>query len=189
MANALTSVAKAIGSIAPTLASMLGGPLAGTAVAALEKALGLAPGAGPEAITAAVQTMSPETIAAVRAADQHHEEVIGQQKIDLAKLNADSAAAFAKVDADDRDSARRRETAVRDYTPRIIAGVVVALTFGLEGALILGWHKPSGIPGEVLGRILGTLDSALILVLGYYFGSSAGARASGEALAEIAKQP
>src|SRR6185295_15133686 len=67
----------AISSIAPTLATMLGGPLAGTAVTALESALGLAPGSGADGVTAAVATgMTPETIAAVRAADQKHLEII-----------------------------------------------------------------------------------------------------------------
>ena len=44
----------ALGSIAPTLATMLGGPLAGTAVTALEGALGLAPGAGTDEVTKVV---------------------------------------------------------------------------------------------------------------------------------------
>lgn len=168
-------LATSIGSFAPTLAAMLGGPLAGTAVAALEQALGLKTGAGPEAITQVVQAgaMTPDQLVAIRAADQKHAEVIGQQGIDLAKLNADHDIAFAKIDADDRASARGREAALKDWTPRVIAYLVILLVLIAEGSMFFV-GQPKGMDGVVLGRILGTLDSALMLVLGYYFGSSAG---------------
>jgi len=39
MNSTLTTIAKAISSYAPTLATMLGGPLAGMAVSALESAM------------------------------------------------------------------------------------------------------------------------------------------------------
>jgi hypothetical protein len=45
--------------------------------------------------------------------------------------------------------------------------------------------QPKGIDGVVLGRILGTLDSALMLVLGYYFGSSAGSAEKTAAINKI----
>ena len=58
---------SAITTIAPTLAGMLGGPLAGTAVVALEGALGLSQGAGTDAVTNVLQSgaVSPDQIAAV----------------------------------------------------------------------------------------------------------------------------
>ena len=61
----------ALASFAPTLATMLAGPMAGTAVAALESALGLDAGSGVPAINAAMQAgaMTPETIGLLRAAD------------------------------------------------------------------------------------------------------------------------
>jgi len=68
----LKQLGTSIASFAPTLAAMLGGPLAGTAVSALESALGLTAGAGPEAVTQVLQngTMTPEQLGAIRAADQ-----------------------------------------------------------------------------------------------------------------------
>src|SRR5690348_6272301 len=93
----------ALGSIAPTLATMLGGPLAGTAVTALEGALGLAPGAGTDEVTKVVSAgMTPDTIAAVRKADQEHQEKLKQLDVDVLKLNADHEAAMAATDAGDR---------------------------------------------------------------------------------------
>ena len=82
---------SAIASIAPTLGTMLLGPLGGTAITALESAFGLSPGAGQDGITQVMQTgaMTPDIIANVRAADQKHQEILAQQNIDLKKMNAD----------------------------------------------------------------------------------------------------
>src|ERR1700737_743748 len=104
-----------IASVAPTLATMLEGPLAGTAVTALEGAFGVAPGAGTEAITQLVQSggMTPEIISAVRGADQKHAEVMAQQGIDLQKLNLAHEEAMVAAAVTDKGSARTREIAVR----------------------------------------------------------------------------
>ena len=58
---------KSLESIAPTLATMLGGPMIGGAVTALESAFGLTPGAGTDGITQVIQGggMTPEIISAV----------------------------------------------------------------------------------------------------------------------------
>ena len=117
----------AIGSIAPTLATMLGGPLAGAAVSALTGAFGLTSTGDQSkdlgAISDVVQNgaMTPDMISQVRAADQKHLEIIGQQGVDLAKLNADHEAAMAQISVGDVASARQREVAVKDSTPRVLA--------------------------------------------------------------------
>ena len=58
--------------------------------------------------------------------------------------------------------------------PRILASLVVALVIAAEGSMLY-FGQPKGVDGVVLGRILGTLDAALMLVLGYYFGASSSA--------------
>lgn len=52
-----------------------------------------------------------------------------------------------------------------------IAIIVVMITLGMEGAVMFG-HKPE-IDAVLLGRILGTLDAALLMVLSFYYGASA----------------
>jgi hypothetical protein len=177
MNSTLSSLAKAVSSFAPTLATMLGGPLAGTAVTALESAFGLAPGAGADAITSAAQAgMTPDIVAKVRAADQEHAEKMRQLDIDVQKLNASHEEAFAKVDADDRNSARQREVAVKDWTPAIIAFLMIFLYGGVQVYLLTSVINDD--MREIVMRSLGTLDAAVTMVLGYYFGSSVASRRS-----------
>lgn len=165
---------------------MLGGPLAGTAVAALEGALGLNKGAGPDAITQALQsaTLTPEQISAVRVADQKHAEILGQQNIDLAKINADHEEAFAKVDADDRANARAREVAVKDNTPKILAYLVTTGFFAVLGYMLRYGTPQSG--AEAFLVMLGALGTAWAGIMTYYYGSSAGSAAAHQAINKIA---
>lgn len=190
--STLGTIAKAIASIAPTLATMLAGPLAGTAVSALEGVLGLKPGSGPDAISQVLQagTLTPDQVAAMHAADLKHAEVLRQQDVDLAKINADHDEAFAKIDEDDRASARARETTVKDWIPGTLAIGITTGFFGVLGCVMyFGVKIGQGQGGEAVLLLLGSLGTAWTAVVSYYFGSSAGARRSAEALAQIAKQP
>ena len=174
----------ALTTIAPTIATMLGGPLAGAAVTALEGALGLSAGAGADGISSVLQTgaMTPESMAAVRAADQHHAELMAQQGIDLHKLNLDHEAAMVALDNASVEGARRREVDAKDtLTPRVLA-------FGITGGFfgILGWMLAMGKPavgGDALLVMLGSLGTGWASCVSYYFGSSAGSSRKSELLA------
>lgn len=179
----------AIGSIAPVLASMLGGPLAGTAVTALEGAFGLAPGAGADAVTQVVQAgLTPEAIAAVRAADQAHAEKLKQLDVDVLKLNADHDAALETIAAGDRDSARKREVAVRGWTVPALAWLIVSSSLGLVAATVTGnITKDPALAGQV-GIVTGYLLNESKQIITYYFGSSASSQAKDAVIADAMKQ-
>jgi len=163
---------KAISSIAPTLATMLGGPLAGTATTAIVQALGLTPEATQDDITKVVQTgLTPDTIAAIRAADQKHAEVLGQQGIDLEKLNKDHGLAMEQTFAGDRDSARKRETATGDVTTRILAYLIIGSGIAMIAATLAGVTKVDSV---LAGTLIGYAVSEMKAVVQYYFGSSSG---------------
>lgn len=53
----------------------------------------------------------------------------------------------------------------------VIAFIVVLTTLAAEGGYLFFGTK-AGIPDVLVGRILGTLDMALTLVLGFYFTAS-----------------
>jgi hypothetical protein len=74
-------------------------------------------------------------------------------------------------------------------TPQVIVEGVIAA--GVIGACILAegvllYHgAPSNLDGVILGRILGTLDAAVLIVLNYYFGSTRTSRSQVEAITNI----
>lgn len=161
----------ALGSIAPTLATMLGGPLAGTAVGALCSAFGLAPTASADDVTKIVQTgMTPETIAAVRAADQKHAEALAQQGIDLAKLNADHEAALIVAEVDDRKNARGMQVSNRSNVPAILSGLITVGFFGILVGMMTGSLKVS--ESQALLLLLGSLSTAWGCVVSFWFGTT-----------------
>ncbi len=150
-----------LGSVAPGLATVLGGPFAGMAVAAIGKALGIdAP--TQQKIQDALTTgqLNGDQLLALKKAELELQQHLKDNEITLDQLVVN-----------DRDSARKREEVVKDWTPRVLAFLVVLLTILGEGFIMLR-GMPPGVDPVVVGRVLGTLDSALMLVLSYYFGSS-----------------
>jgi hypothetical protein len=186
MNNVFKTLGSLVGSIAPTLATMLGGPLAGTAVSALASAFGLTGQSTADDITKVIQTggMTPEIIAAVRAADQKHQEIMGQQGIDLAKLNADHDAVFVTADTADRASARQMQIAVPSIVPEVLS---VGITLGFFGVLgmMMGGVDPTDNNAFLI--MLGALAAAMTQVLNYWFGSTRQSANNQNALAQIAK--
>lgn len=176
----------AITSIAPTLATMLGGPLAGTAVTALEGALGLTSGTGVDGVTAAIAAgMTPEQISAVSAADQHHLEVMGQQGIDLAKLNMDFQQAQDVAVTADRDSARKMQIANHSPMPAILTTV---LTLGFFAVLIARMYRVLPNAGDpIVDQMIGTLLAVWAASVAYWVGTTRGSAAKDATIQTQAK--
>ena len=127
-----------------------------------------------EAITAAVVGATPDQLIQMKKIDDDF-------AVQMKQLGFQHEEEMEAVLASDRASAREREVSVRDWTPRILAYGVCLLCFAGEFSYF-HWGAPSNAAPELIGRILGTLDSALILVLGYYFGSSAGSARKDETI-------
>lgn len=161
---------KLLGAVAPVLGTAIGGPFGTMAGGLVNAALGLDEGADEAARAKALERATPEQLLAIQAAEQ-------QFKLDMERLGVDAL----KIDAEDRKSARERETALGDLTPRLLAGIVLA------GWALLNWHLfTAALPPEnkdFLLRSLGTIDAAVTLVLSYYYGSSSGSAAKDKMLA------
>ena len=86
----------------------------------------------------------------------------------------------------DRDSARSREVKTKDWTPKVLAGLI---TIGYFGALF--YMLRNGLPqhggSEAMLVMLGTLGTAWGGVVAYYFGSSAGSRAKDDLMRQNGK--
>lgn len=165
-----------VGTVAPTIATALGGPLAGMAVRALAGAVGLTDEASEKDIAAAMKTASPETLAAIRKADQDF-------AIEMERLGID----LERIAAEDRKSARERESTTGDsVTPRLLALFITAGFFG-----ILSYMMVNGAPvsnNDAMLVMLGSLGTAFAGVIAYYFGSSAGSKSKDAALAGAIKR-
>jgi hypothetical protein len=141
-------------------ARMISGALGGTVVPTPDNL---------EQVLAEAQSKDPDIMVKLKQLDQEFQVQMAQLGINNAQHMEDLAAA-------DRANARGRELGVKDKTPMRLAYAVVILTTLAEGYLLIWGLKGPVDPSYavILGRVLGTLDAALMTVLTYYFGSSAG---------------
>jgi hypothetical protein len=140
--------------VAPALATAVAGPLGGAAVSAIASKLGVG-----ETVEEVAKALTSDPAATAKL-----------QELELE---------FAKVEAADRDSARKNEVALAtsEHAPLLnklvtpILALVVVVAWGVIQYHLLN-HVVHTEMREIVIRVLGTLDGALVMVLSYYFGAS-----------------
>lgn len=160
---------KIVGTVAPALATALGGPFAGIAVQAIGSALGIDK-ATEESIAQKIAGCTPSDLLKIKEAENNF-------AIEIEKLQREKQ----RIDAEDRNSARNRQIQLKDRAPDILA---VLITVGFFG--VLAYLLKYGVPkegGEALLVMLGALGAAWGAVVNYYFGSSSGSAQKTELLA------
>ena len=145
-----------IESIAPTIASCLGGPLAGLAVEAVSKAIGVDPSSVQDTINSG--KLSAEQIASIQAAEI-------QLKAKAQEMNLD----FEQLAVQDRKSARDLQTTTKSFIPPLLALIITLGFFGILVGMMTGKVTSS----DALMLLLGSLGTAWTGVISFYFGSSA----------------
>lgn len=154
--------------IAPTIATAFGGPLAGMAVTAISKAIGVEPDKVQDMISS--NKLSAEQIAQLKVAE-----------IELQKQAQELGLNFEKLAVDDRKSARDMQAATRSVVPPILAAIVTVGFFGILGMMLTGKVDSSN---PALMMMLGSLGTAWTGIIAYYFGSSAGSQAKTDLLSK-----
>jgi hypothetical protein len=154
--------------IAPTIATALGGPLAGMAVSAISKAVGVEPDQVQDMI--ANNKLSAEQIAQVKIAE-----------IELQKQAQELGLNFAKLEVEDRKSAREMQATTRSMMPPILAGSV---TVGFFAIMTLMFFNKVDSNNPAILMMLGSLGTAWTGIIAYYFGSSAGSQAKTDLLSK-----
>ena len=154
--------------IAPTIATALGGPLAGMAVSAISKAIGVDPEKVGDLISS--NKLTAEQIAQVKIAE-----------IELQKQAQELGLNFEKLSVEDRKSARDMQAATRSIVPPALAAIVTVGFFGILGMMLFG-KVDSGNPAILM--MLGSLGTAWTGIIAYYFGSSAGSQAKTDLLSK-----
>jgi len=154
---------KIISTVAPTIATALGGPLAGMATKALSASLLGKPESTEAEIADAIAAAGPAELLKLKELDNSFAVQMKQLDIDLERISAD-----------DRNSARDREKTVKDHTPAAIALASFVGFFGVLAMLI--FHEiPAGAKDALL-IMLGALGGIVSSITAYYFGSSSGSR-------------
>ncbi len=173
--NGITGLVK---TLAPTIATALGGPLAGGAITALENVFGITTDGTTadkqNALVAAISGATPDQLLAIKKADQDY-------AIKMQEIGFKNVADLEALAVNDRDSARKREETVKDSTPRNMA---YAMTIGFFGVVVfMLLHSVPAESRDLLNIMLGMLGTSFISVVSYYFGSSAGSDAKTKLLA------
>jgi hypothetical protein len=151
--------------IAPTIATALGGPLAGLAVDAISKAIGI----DPKDVQATIDSGKLN-------ADQIM--LIKQAEVQMAARAQEMGLDFAKLSNDDRKSAREMQAETRSYIPAVLAVTVTVGFFGILVGMMTETFKTS----DPLMLMLGSLGTAWTGIIAFYFGSSAGSQAKDDLL-------
>jgi len=152
-------------SVAPTIASALGGPLAGLAVEAISKAVGI----------------DPKDVQSTIDSGKLTSEQIGQIKlaeIEMAARAQELGLDFEKLSVQDRSSARDMQSATKSMIPSVLAMLVTMGFFGILVGLMTEQFKTS----DALMMMLGSLGTAWTGIIAFYFGSSAGSQAKDQLL-------
>jgi hypothetical protein len=158
--------------IAPTIATALGGPLAGLAVDAISKAVGIDPKDVNKTI--ADGKLTADQIAQIKTAE-----------LAMAARAQELGLDFEKIAVDDRKSAREMQATTQSYIPGLMA---IAVTIGFFGILV-GLMTEHFKTSDALMLMLGSLGTAWTGIIAFYFGSSAGSQAKDQLLHKSSPTP
>ena len=148
-----------IKSVAPTVASALGGPLAGIAVSALGSLFGIS------------EPTQEKLKDFIEKGQLSGEMIVQMKEMELKYKNEESERNFkyAELEFKDVDSARRREVETKDRTNSILAYTIVAAFIVTSVCVLAGLAEVESV---LAGTIIGYISAKCEQVLAYYFGST-----------------
>ena len=164
-------VGSLVGQAAPILGTLIGGP-AGAAIGGMVASV-LGTANTPDAISAAIAT-DPDASLKLRAMEMDNKVKLEAMVYEHAANEMAADTARIQADVEDRKSAREREVAVRDSTPKILAYLIVISSIALGVSVVTGFVTKDPILAGTVGTVLGYVFSESKQVLSYYFGSSSG---------------
>lgn len=159
---------------------IIGGLISALASSGLSILKGAVESKGKEAVEKIIGTKisnnpTPEELFKLKQLEAEHEQALMEMEIEKQKIDLEAFYAAAE----DRDSARSREKDVatskdapllnKIATPALAIFVIV--TWASIQFFLMG-HVVDQSMRELIARVLGTMDGALMLVLSYYFGAS-----------------
>lgn len=162
-----TKIASMIGTVAPTIATALTGPVGGAvtglAVRFISGALLGHENGTIDDIMTALANPTGDQLAQLKKIDNDF-------KVQMKSLDID----LERISEQDRDSARQMQSSTKSWLPPTLA---VLVTCGFFGIII--YILKMGLPEsgkEALLLLLGSLGTAWTSVMAFYFGSSSGSQ-------------
>ena len=155
---------ETLAKLAPTVATALGGPLAGAAVSALGDLLGIS------------EPTQEKIKAAIESGQLTSQQIADLKSLEL-KLQAEEKERgfrYAELEFKDRDSARKASVDGGTLNKLFWFSIWLVTTVLVSELIVLRYGIPHGVPEIVVGRILGLLDSIAIQVLNFWYGTSSG---------------
>lgn len=163
-----------VATVAPTLASAFGSPLAGVGVKmALEK-LGIAPevGSEEEQLKAAIATATPADLLKLK-------QVEADFKLELTRLGIKRE----QLNVDDRNSARGLAKEKGIWPQVVLSSIYTAAYFAVLYFFMTGQVVVPDSQSILFGSLIGILTAAQLQILNFWFGSSSGSKEKTAALA------
>ena len=149
-----------LNSLAPTIASAAGGPMAGMAVKMAAKKLGLPDTATANEIEDLIER-EPDKAVMVREADKDFKNRIREMEIDLESF---------KVEVDDRKDAR--QNFATDWTPKVFS-ILSLLLYGCF-VMIVTLLPHDQNDETIISLVLGQLSGILGTAAAFFYGGSNG---------------
>lgn len=154
----IASIAKEVLKFSPTLATALGGPIAGIVTSYLASAFGVHPDDLAQTIA-----NDPNSAIKIKQIEALHAE-------ELAKIASSSYA----IEVDDRKNARDREEKTEEETGHIdyvLSSIAIIVVVGFFILCCLNYFYKL-TDDHVLIMLIGQVSSGFVMVLSYFFGSS-----------------
>jgi len=162
---------QVVATVAPTVATALGGPLAGLAVEAVGSAIGMdKPTVDKIQDAFKNATLNADQIVALKQAEQSL--LVRMRELDI----QESQLVYADI-----DSARKRQMEVKDLTPTVIAYTIIGAFIGVVAGTLLGYTKVDSV---LAGTLIGYVSAKAEQVMAYYFGSTRDSARKTELLAK-----
>lgn len=167
---------KTLAAVAPTIATALGTPLAGLAVAMACEKLGLSENT-EDALAAAVSGANPEQLAKIK-------EVDASLKVELKRLDI----RLEEIASEDRASARHLAEAKGIV---VQAALTFIMTFAFSYILWVLFEGRTGLEERtenIAFYAMGTLNGLLIQAWNFWFGTSKGSKDKSEQLESLQRR-
>ena len=165
-------IIEVLGAIAPTIATALGGPLAGVATRTIATQLIGREDATEAEVEAAILNASAADVVRIREIEAGFEARMQEAGIEM-----------AQIAANDRASARDRQVKMKDWTPTVLGLVIILGFFGVLAAIFYLGLPQNG--SEVLLAMVGALGAMTTQISNYFFGSSSGSKEKQQIIAAL----